>query len=90
MPSFADRLSDKEIKSLVDLIYTPLKQTPEWNLSHINHTREIFFQPSELSDTPVFTADMMNLFIVVELGDHHATLLDGDKFEPIQIHKHHG
>ena len=26
---------------------------------------------------------MDNLFIVVELGDHHATLLDGDKFEPI-------
>jgi hypothetical protein len=28
-------------------------------------------------------ADMMNLFIVVEGGDHHVTLLDGDKLEPI-------
>jgi len=25
----------------------------------------------------------MNLFIVVEVGDHHATVLDGDSFEPI-------
>jgi DNA-binding beta-propeller fold protein YncE len=25
----------------------------------------------------------MNLFLVVELGDHHVTLLDGDKMEPI-------
>jgi DNA-binding beta-propeller fold protein YncE len=27
--------------------------------------------------------DMMNLFIVVETGDHHVTVLDGDKLEPI-------
>jgi DNA-binding beta-propeller fold protein YncE len=25
----------------------------------------------------------MNLFLVVEIGDHHVTLLDGDKMEPI-------
>jgi len=27
---------------------------------------------------------MLNLFIVVETGDHHATLLNGDTFEPIK------
>jgi hypothetical protein len=27
--------------------------------------------------------DMLNLFIVVEAGDHHITLLDGDRLEPI-------
>ena len=26
---------------------------------------------------------MMNLFLVVEIGDHHVTLLDGDTMEPI-------
>jgi dihydro-heme d1 dehydrogenase len=31
----------------------------------------------------VFQADPLNLFVVVELGDHHVTILDGDKFEPI-------
>jgi WD40 repeat protein len=25
----------------------------------------------------------MNLFVVVETGDHHATILDGDRFEPL-------
>lgn len=33
---------------------------------------------------PIFKGvDMMNLFIVVETGDHHVTVLDGDKLEPI-------
>ncbi|HSH08686.1 MAG TPA: cytochrome D1 domain-containing protein, partial [Burkholderiales bacterium] len=32
---------------------------------------------------PVHGADPMNLFVVVETGDHHATLLDGDRLEPI-------
>ena len=25
----------------------------------------------------------MNLFVVVEAGDHHVTILDGDRFEPL-------
>ncbi|MBC7184342.1 MAG: cytochrome C oxidase Cbb3, partial [Marinobacter sp.] len=36
-----------------------------------------------LPDEPVYDADMMNLFLVVEIGDHHVTLLDGDKMEAI-------
>jgi hypothetical protein len=41
-------------------------------------------KPGEkLSDKPAFKADPLNLFVVVEVGDHHATLLDGDRFEPI-------
>ena len=28
-------------------------------------------------------ADPLNLFTVVETGDHHVTILDGDKFEPV-------
>ena len=43
----------------------------------------IHHKPGSLPGKPVFKADPLNLFIVVELGDHHATLLDGDKFEPI-------
>ena len=30
-----------------------------------------------------FKADPLNLFVVVETGDHHATILDGDTFESI-------
>jgi len=89
MPSFSAQLNDQQIQSLVDLIYTPLETMPEWNLSHIDASRKTFFAPSDLSDKPTFIADMMNLFIVVELGDHHATLLDGDKFEPIHRFQTH-
>jgi len=32
-------------------------------------------------DRPRFEADPLNLFVVVETGDHHATILDGDRFE---------
>jgi hypothetical protein len=28
-------------------------------------------------------ADPLNLFVVVETGDHHATILDGDRLEPL-------
>ena len=36
-----------------------------------------------LPDKPVFDADAMNLFLVVEAGDHHVSVLDGDKMERI-------
>jgi len=89
MPSFSDKLSEQQIQSLVDFIYTPLAEVPEWKLSDINQTRKTFFKSENLSKTPIFKADMMNLFIVVELGDHHATVLDGDTFEPIHRFQTH-
>ena len=30
MPSFREKLDDKQIQTLVDYIYTPLKETPTW------------------------------------------------------------
>ncbi|MFZ6751280.1 cytochrome D1 domain-containing protein [Undibacterium sp. Ren11W] len=82
MPGFSDKLNAAEVKALTDLIYTPLASTPVWGLKEMQASR-IAHQTNKLPDTPVFTADPLNLFIVVELGDHHATILDGDKFEPI-------
>ena len=83
MPPFQEKLSPTQIQSLVDLIYTPLKSIPHWGMQEMRASHLIHNRPQDLPDRPVFTADMWNLFIVVELGDHHATLLDGDKFEPI-------
>ena len=83
MPGFNNQLSAVEIDDLVDLIYTPVSPTPEWPAqkiidSHIDH------QHTGLSAQPVYeVADKLNMFIVVELGDHSASLLDGDKFEVI-------
>ena len=88
MPAFADKLSEQDLKALVDYIYTPSEQTLAWGLpeitaSHISHNK-----PEDLSNTPVFKVDdLLNLFLVVELGDHHVTLLDGDRMEPIHRFK---
>ncbi|MBS4097640.1 MAG: c-type cytochrome [Sulfuricella sp.] len=82
MAGFADKLAKEEIQALADLVYQPLPKTPVWGADEIitSHTLHEF---NPLPNRPVFTADPLNLFIVVETGDHHATLLDGDKFEPI-------
>lgn len=85
MPAFGDKLSESEVTQLTELIYQPLPEIPRWGLPEIRASRLLHQKSGEkLADKPVFKADPLNLFIVVELGDHHATLLDGDRFEPIQ------
>ena len=88
MPAFSEKLSEKDINALVEYIYTPLKEVPVWNLAEINSSHIIHNPESELPDKPVFKVDdLLNLFLVVELGDHHVTLLDGDRLEPIHRFK---
>ena len=83
MPAFADRLSEPEIDALVGLIYSPLPEVPEWGMMEIAASRVVHNDPSALPDRPVHGADPLNLFTVVETGDHHVTILDGDRFEPL-------
>ena len=86
MPAFREKLSDVQIRQLAELIYTPLAQVPRWEIEQMRASHVLHVKPGEqLSDKPVFKVqDPLNLFIVVELGDHHATLLDGDRFVPIK------
>ena len=84
MPAFGDKLKAEEIQALVNLVYTPLAVIPKWGMDEIRASHLVPNKPETLSDKPIFKATMDNLFIVVELGDHHATLLDGDSFEPIK------
>lgn len=84
MAGFGGKLSADEIKMLADFIYMPLPQIPVWGDAEIQSSRVELHKPGSLPDKPIFKADMLNLFIVVETGDHHATLLDGDTFEPIK------
>ncbi len=83
MQGFADKLTPEEIQALVGLVYTPLPAVPVWGMGEISASRVTPVDPATLPDKPVFSADPLNLFIVVELGDHHASILDGDKLEPI-------
>jgi len=84
MLPFADKLADADIKALVDYIYTAVSPAPTFSEAQMRASRIVHH--SGLPDKPAADfkgADMMNLFIVVETGDHHVTVLDGDKLEPI-------
>ncbi len=88
MPAFSNKLNKEDIEALVEYIYTPSEKTVVWGLDQINASHIRHNDESELSDQPVFEVDdLLNLFLVVELGDHHVTLLDGDKLEPIHRFK---
>lgn len=83
MPAFGDQIDTKQIEQLVGYIYRPPETMPVWGMDEMLASQIINHPAGSLPDTPVFEADMQNLFMVVELGDHHVTVLDGDKFEPI-------
>lgn len=83
MPGFADKLKADDIAAITELIYTPLAKIPTWDKAQISASRIVHQSPGSLADKPMFKADPLNLFVVVELGDHHASILDGDKFEVI-------
>ncbi|WP_449192078.1 cytochrome D1 domain-containing protein [Thauera sp.] len=83
MPGFAAQLGQHEIAAIADWIYTPVVPEPRWSDADITASRIEHVDPAALSDKPVFDADPLNLFLVVEAGDHHVSVLDGDKLEPI-------
>ena len=91
MPGFGETLSKAQIAALVGYIYTPLASLPEWGAkeiaaSHVVHKPELV-EGSAKTAKPVYKADPLNVFLVVEAGDHHVTVLDGDRFEPIHRFK---
>ena len=83
MPGFGHLLSEAEIKALVDYAYTPVLPRPTWSAGDIEASRIVHHAAGTLPDRPQFAADPLNLFVVVESGDHHVSILDGDKLEPI-------
>jgi DNA-binding beta-propeller fold protein YncE/cytochrome c553 len=88
MPAFKEKLNDQQIQSLVDFIYTPLDEPPVWGMAEIKASQIIHNRLQDLPNKPVFKVDdLLNMFLVVELGDHHVSLLDGDKFEVIHRFK---
>lgn len=84
MPAFANLLDTNQTQAVTAFIYQQPELQPDWNLADAAKTR---WSIDPLPHKPLFNADLMNLFIVVETGDHHATLLNGDTFEPIHRFK---
>ncbi len=83
MMGFAEQLSPPEIKALADWVRTPVVPAPRWGEADIRASRIATPLPADEPVKPKWDADPMNLFLVVEGGDHHVSLLDGDRFEVI-------
>ena len=83
MLGFHDKLASTEIAALAQWIYTPVSPAPTWAEADIRASRMQVAHASQLPHKPQWKADPMNLFVVVEGGDHHVSLIDGDRFEPI-------
>ena len=83
MPAFADQLSAAEIEAVRDHVYSSVSPAPLWDADRIKASRIEHVRPADLPSKPLHRADPLNLFVVVEAGDHHVTILDGDRFEPL-------
>lgn len=83
MPGFESQIKAEEAQLLIDYLYRPLSEMPVWNIDDIQKSHKIQSDINNLSIKPQYKADPLNLFFVVELGDHHVTVLDGDKFEKL-------
>ncbi len=83
MVGYADQLSSADIASVVDWIYQPAATPPTWGDDDIRASRVETAGAKDLPAKPAWTADPMNIFLVVEGGDHHVSVLDGDRFEVI-------
>ena len=82
MPAFSALLSRSEIEALRNFIYTEVSPRPTWSAEQIRASR-VQHARVETLKRPMHGADPLNLFVVVESGDHHATILDGDRLEPL-------
>lgn len=80
MPAFHDTLSEAEIAAVAAYIKTDLPDIPRWTAQEIEETRSLSPEYTPVT-APAFDADPMNITLVVETGDHHVSVLDGDTFE---------
>lgn len=84
MNGFSGQLSEQEIKAMSAWIRTPVIPAPVWKNADITASRIFHEDEANAPDKPVWDADPMNLFLVVEGGDHHVSILNGDTFEVIK------
>ena len=83
MPAFGETLKAEQIAALAEWIYSPVTPAPSWSAADIRASRLQHVDAAKLPAKPQFTADPLNLFVVVEGGDHHVSIIDGDKLESI-------
>jgi len=79
MAGFGTQLDAADIAALAAFVTSPVAAVPDWGAAEISATRSLRddYTPAQ---APVFDADPMNITLVVETGDHHISVLDGDTF----------
>lgn len=80
MAGFAAQLDSARIDGLVDFLQQPPASPPTWDAQAIRASHTVLANLNQLPTTPQHHADPLNLFVVVESGDHHMDILDGDTF----------
>jgi mono/diheme cytochrome c family protein len=89
MAAYKALLDEAQIAALSDYLYRPAAVPPSWSDTDIRASHRPLADLASLPDTPQHDADPLNLFVVVEAGDHHVTILDGDRFEPLARFQSH-
>ena len=87
MPAFDGTLTESQIALLADYIFEPLDSIPEWGSDQMLASHVRLRHRDVTHSSPVYDSDPLNLFVVVESGDHHVTVLDGDTFESVHRFK---
>ncbi len=80
MPAFVEKLSPDEISALANFLKAPLPKIPHWTVEDI-HASSRMNADYKPASKPNYEADPLNLFLIVETGDHHVSILDGDTHE---------
>ncbi|MCG6575685.1 cytochrome C oxidase Cbb3 [Pseudomonas sp. AF32] len=81
MAAFGAVLDAAQMDSLTHYLQRPPAVEPTWNEDDIRHSHRLLADLASLPNTPQHKADPLNLFVVVEAGDHHVDVVDGDRFE---------
>lgn len=81
MAAFAPLLTTQQIDGLVSFLQQPPATPATWSEQDMRSSHRQLADLSQLPSTPQHHADPLNLFVVVESGDHHIDILDGDRFE---------
>ena len=80
MAAFNTVFNPAQIDALADFLQQPPATPPVWTDNDIRNSHIIVTDINTLPATPQHGADPLNLFVVVEAGDHHINILDGDRF----------
>lgn len=83
MPAFGATLAPPDLRGLARWLRSAPADAPQWSADAIRASHVVTHAPGTLPARPVFSADPQNLFVVVEAGSHHMTVLDGDRLAPV-------